>query len=88
MKSLLGERYECKMVGCLGPDESDDKEIVVLNRIIRYLDDDGPEIQIECDARHAEIVVKDLGLAAAKPVATPSVNIVMKVPAGRRGAPR
>ena len=75
MRSLLDERYECRMVGCLRPDESDDKEIGVLNRILRYSEDDGPEVQIECGARHAEMVVRDLGLEKANAVATPSIKV-------------
>ena len=49
MEKLLKERYECRMVGKLGPEADDEKEIVMLNRILRYVDADS-SVEFECDA--------------------------------------
>jgi hypothetical protein len=73
MGALLKKRYECRRVGLLGPEEADDKEIVVLNRLIRYMPED-ESVEIECDARHGEMVVNELGLTKAKEMSTPGVK--------------
>ena len=44
------------------------KEARILNRIIRYTEDGW---EYEPDQRHAELIVKELGLQEAKSVATP-----------------
>ena len=49
---------ECKHK-VLGPARSDFKEIVVLNRTLRW---EKAGISIEADAKHAELVVKQLKL--------------------------
>jgi hypothetical protein len=69
--------FKCK--GILGPDKSrgDIQEAVILNRLVRYVETDGrPAIEIEPDPRHADIVIKSLGLAKgnSKPVSAPGVK--------------
>ncbi len=51
----------------VGADAGDECEVRVLNRIIRVSDDG---IWIEADQRHAETIVKQLNLEAAKPSRT------------------
>ena len=70
LKSKMEEKYE---IACevLGPEAGQQKEIRVLNRVIRW-EDDG--LAYEPDQRHAEIVIKDLGLEEAKPVSTPGAR--------------
>ena len=76
----LGKHLIVKIRGVLGPDPSrgDVQGIVILNRILRWLSatPTSPDcIEYEADARHAEILVRQLGLAAGgKPVATPGVK--------------
>ena len=54
-------------------DESsgDEKELKVLNRIIRYTDQG---IELEADLRHAELIVKQLGLEEAEPLTNPAAE--------------
>ena len=42
-----------------------------MNRIVRWTP---TGIELEADPRHAEIVIRELGLEQAKPVATPGVK--------------
>ena len=57
-RRAISERYEVKFRGRIGPEESDDKSIRILNRVITG-NDDG--ISYEADQRNAEIIVKQLG---------------------------
>ena len=54
-------------------DDQDDKEAVFLQRIIRINDEDNI-LEYEPDVRRAELIVRELGLQGAKPVATPRVK--------------
>ena len=63
-------KYELKME-TLGPGEGQVQEIKILNRITRWCEG---SIEYEPDQRHAELLVKELGLEECKPVATPSVS--------------
>ena len=70
----MSERYKLKLRGILGPDSWDDKEITILNRVIRWND---AGIEYEPDPRHAEYIVSALGLHSAKPVTTPGVKLAL-----------
>ena len=70
-KNQLLKRFLIKDRGILGPDKHDLKEIRLLNRIIAW-EDSG--IRYEADQRHAEILIKALGLEHAKEVDTPGVS--------------
>ena len=56
---LLKGWFELKVRGILGPDEKDDKEIVILGRTVRW-DPDG--IRITADRKHSEAIKKYCGL--------------------------
>ena len=56
-KVKIGEKFEVKFRGRLGPCETDDKAIRVLNRVITWRNDG---LLYEPDQRHAEIIVKML----------------------------
>ena len=43
----------------------------VLNRVVRWTPDGW---EVETDQRHADLIVKELGLSEAKPVSTPGEN--------------
>ena len=58
-------KVKCEVLGD-GADEK--KEIRVLNRIIRRVD---TGFALEADPRHAEIIIRDLGLVGAKPSKLP-----------------
>ena len=53
----MGQWYEIKVRGILGPDTGDDKEITILNRIVKW--EKNGDITYRADPKHAEIVVRD-----------------------------
>ena len=57
----------------IGPDKTDNKELRILNRIIRYTE---KGIELEVDLRHAELIVAQLGLTESKPLSCPSAEEV------------
>ena len=72
---MMKAEYEVKVRGLLGPDKHDDKQMTILNRCIEWRKN---EIWYEADPRHAEILVRELGLKDKRPVVTPGINTVIK----------
>ena len=70
LRRSISDRYEVKFRGFAGRGEKDDKSIRILNRIAEWRED---SIRYEADQRHAELIVKHLGLGGgnAKAVTTP-----------------
>ena len=67
----MKKAFEIKIRGRLGTDEKDDKEIRILNRILRIT----PKgLEYEADPRHVELLAKALNLENCKPVATPGLK--------------
>ena len=65
----ISEKYEVKFRGRIGPGSGDDKSIRILNRVVTWTEEG---IEYEADQRHAEIIIKGLGMQAdSKGVATP-----------------
>ena len=62
------KKYEVKIGGRLGPEPKDHKEVRVLNRVISWKNGG---IHYEADPRHAEIIIRDLGLQNCSGVVTP-----------------
>ena len=58
-EAALRAVFEIKVKGRLGTGESDDKQIRVLNRIVR-VEDEG--LRYEPDPRHVDLLLRDLGL--------------------------
>jgi len=58
-KVKIQERFEVKFKGRLGPDNTDNKAVRILNRIVTWTNEG---IRYEADQRHAEIIVRQLGL--------------------------
>ena len=56
---IMGQRYEIKMRAVLGPEARDDKEVRILNRVARWERD---RIVYEGDEKHAQLVVREMGL--------------------------
>ncbi|CAE7245381.1 unnamed protein product [Symbiodinium sp. CCMP2592] len=71
VEGVLAEKFEYRIDGCIGPEATDGTTLTVLNRIIEY-DKATGTVKYEADPRHAEMVVKSLGLETAKPVTTPA----------------
>ena len=70
MQSSLEQKYELT-VKTLGPDAGQDKEVRVLNRILRWTT---AGVEYEADPRHVEIILKQLNIEACKPVITPGTK--------------
>ena len=62
IRKALEGKYKLK-VQTLGARKECTREIRVLNKVVRYTD---TGIELEADPRHAEIVVRDLGLSESK----------------------
>ena len=62
VKGRFEEKYEIKHQR-IGPGPRDNKVVRILNRVVQW-DDSG--IKYEADQRHAEIIVKRLGLTNTK----------------------
>lgn len=64
MDQLLKGKYMCKKMYNLGPEESDDKEAVFLNRKIKLEKDAAGRMVIHYlpDARHVQEILKEMGL--------------------------
>jgi hypothetical protein len=60
----MKKKYELKSQ-ILGPEKVCHQEVRILNRVVRWTQQG---IEYEPDQRHAEMVVKDLGLEGAKPL--------------------
>ena len=75
LKEKFAAKFKIKVRGILGPDESDDKEISLLNRAVSW-NDQG--ITYEADQRHPEILLKLLNYENVKGVATPGQNEIEK----------
>ncbi len=70
LEEQLKKKYDIK-TSYLGPESEHNKEIRVLNRTLRWTDDG---IEYEPDRRHAELIIKDMEVSGAKPMATPGVS--------------
>ena len=67
----MKKKFEIKCQ-VLGPEANEDKEIKVLNRIIRWTESG---LEYEADPRHSEIVINELGLHDAKGVTSPGTKL-------------
>ena len=69
LQQRLSDKYEIK-TNFLGPEQHHQQEIRVLNRTIRWTQ---KGVEYEPDQRHAELLVREMGMETSKPVATPGV---------------
>lgn len=69
--AMMRAEYDVKVRGKLGPDKDDDKAITILNRCVEWT---SHGLLYEADPRHAEILIRELGLENTKPVVTPGVK--------------
>ena len=59
----------------LGPDGGDETSVRVLNRIMIWQKGQGEDmITYEPDPRHAEIIMKEMGVESSKPLTSPAVR--------------
>ena len=74
-EELLASVFEIKIRGRLGGDDKDDKEITILNRVVRWTKEG---FRYEADPRHLEILVKTMGLCSASGVSTPGAKVKLE----------
>ena len=75
-RNKINERFEVKIRGRLGPSEGDGKSIRILNRVVEWTNSG---ISYEADQRHAEIIVRQLGLEKeSRSLSTPGVKLEEK----------
>ena len=75
LETLMEAKYELRKGGRLGPGKDDAKEILVLNRVIRYTEHG---LEYEADPRQAERLLEGLKLdSGCNPVATPGLKPLM-----------
>ena len=70
-ESQLKSAFEIKVRGRMSEEDGDDREMRILNRIVR-LTDQG--LRYEADPRHAEMIIKSLGLESGTSVSTPGIK--------------
>ena len=71
IRAALEDKYKLK-VEMLSGDKADVQEVEILNKIIRWTD---RGVELEADPRHAEIVVRELGLEGATPSKVPGAKV-------------
>ena len=69
-KKTLESKYKLK-TQVLGREAGEEKEIRILNKVVR-MEEDG--IELEADPRHAELVIRELGLEGAKVSTVPGAK--------------
>ena len=69
--AALQKVWLVKVRATLGPEPTDDKEVSILNRVVRWCDDC---LLYEADPRHVEQLLRDAGLEDCKPLTTPGVK--------------
>ena len=86
-KTELSKLYELKEPHRLGPGPKDDKEAVVLNRLVRWT---ASGLEYEADPRQAEKLLRDLRLdgEGVKAAATPGVKLTREQLDGDKGLER
>ena len=67
----LSKHWIVKIRALMGPDAGDDKEVSVLDRIIRW---ESQELCYEADPRHVERLLKAMDMENCKPVTSPGVK--------------
>eukprot|EP00971_Amphidinium_carterae_P319485 6349462-Amphidinium_carterae.1 len=70
---MLKERFDIRCTGLIGAEPGLDRELVVLNRTVRFIREDC--IQIEADLKHVTTLLKELGLEKCNPVKTPRIKL-------------
>jgi hypothetical protein len=71
LEEKLKQKFEYRVDGLLGPGPQDGTSMCVLNRVLSF-DKTSGILNYEADARHAEYIIKALGLEEGKSVATPA----------------
>ena len=85
LKRDTQKKYELSELARLGPGPADDKEVKVLNRIIRWT---ASGIEYEADPRQGEKIVNELGLLGASKSGTPGIKRTFEDAANEKDLPK
>ena len=65
LDGVLNKKYTAKGENLVGDGPGDKRSMTFLNRLVKYIpdgaDEDGRRLEIEADARHAEILLREFG---------------------------
>lgn len=77
MDSVLRSKYKVRWEATLGLNTTDDKQMFFLNRLVQLTKRENGEFQleVEADARHSELIVKQLNLHGSKGSDVPEVKV-------------
>ena len=70
--TAIQQAFEVELKGRLGEDPKDQKEMKILNSIVRITE---RGLMYEADPRHVELIAKGLGLEKSKGVSTPATKV-------------
>ena len=72
LQEAIKQRFDVQVRGRIGPAEGDDKSMRILNRIVEWAEEG---IRYEADQRHAEVIIKRLGVSGkSKKLSAPAVK--------------
>ena len=71
-EAALRKKYKLK-TETQGSGFEDAKEVRILNKVVRMIE---AGVELEADPRHAELIVRELGVASSKPSRVPGVKAV------------
>ena len=70
--TIMMEEYDIKLRGRLGPGKNDDKQITIPNICLERRKD---ELHYEPDPPHAEILIREMGVASSASVVNPGIKL-------------
>ena len=70
---MLQEKFDTRRIGMIGAAKHLDKELEVLHRSVRVINDE--LMEIEADQKHVPRLLEDLGLTQGNIVKTPRVKL-------------
>ena len=71
--NILSEKFEIRQTGMVGHADHLDKELEVLHRTVRIVNDE--LMAVEADQKHVPLLLEDLGLSKGNAVKTPRVKL-------------
>ena len=71
--NILSEKFEIRQTGTVGHADHLDKELEVLHRTVRIVNDE--LMEVEADQKHVPLLLEDLGLSKGNAVKTPRVKL-------------
>ena len=71
--NILSEKFEIRQTGMVGHADHLDKELEVLHRTVRIVNDE--LMVVEADQKHVPLLLEDLGLSKGNAVKTPRVKL-------------